>query len=903
MDPMPLISESQSLVFEPMIPPWGIGLGAVVLFALSSVWIHRERHAATRGWVLPFLILLRGLFLAGVGLALANPMAVQTHHETTRPNVALVVDTSASMRLPFPSLSPSSRQRWMRALGSSPQPADRLDDAVALLHAVAANLSGTQPTPSVETPARLRSQSLNAARGALRSLEESAMPAAVRSRVAFLRAEVRQAILAPLQDASNAGLESAALQARKIAAQLSALAERMQEEAPTQPAAGEGEVLGQVRPWLRDAENGWLGSLRKRTDVETFRFASSLEPFHGDWMELEADPPRARAHTDLAGALESLSTMRPQRPFDAVVLVTDGRHNADAKTVRLPETLTMPVFVVPAGERSLQRDIEVRSLVSPRSVGVGEVLEIQAHVHARLCKGDSTVVELLENGQVRESQRIGFDRASADVLATFRHRSKRNGTHEFAVRAQPVPGEASIENNTRSVHCIVGEPRRHMLIADGRPRWETRYLLNLFRREKGADLTGLLFAPVHHFGGAATAQPAEAPRALPATLTEWERHELVILGDIDPKQLPSSAQETLRQYVSGGGKLVVIAGGDSMPSAFEGMPLLDLLPVTRSREAGGHAGPMRVTPTGEGLTWEALRIAEDLPGGDRALWESVFEALPLHQLSEWNVPKPGSRVLLEATPTAGAEGRGAFLSTQHYGSGSVTFVGAPVTHHLRWRYGDRFHYQFWGQLVRALVTEEAGAGSASVRIVTDRLAFEEGEPVRVRLRLRGTGGNAPPGFSGFITARSGEREVARVRPLPVPTRTGEFEAVLEQLPAGTVKLEATGGEWDAPPGGAPAIAETPERPVLEVRIRSAEVPDEMNPPPGTAPFFTALEHSRTGFLTAPGALPGALAHLVLDSETQSRRERMPLWPRWGLLLALCGLLTLEWAGRKWAGLF
>ena len=69
-------------------------------------------------------------------------------------------------------------------------------------------------------------------------------------------------------------------------------------------------------------------------------------------------------------------------------------------------------------------------------------------------------------------------------------------------------------------------------------------------------------------------------RDFPATLEEWSKYRVVILGDVLPAQLTPERQKLLRDYLTeGGGNLVLVAGREAMPAAYLGQPLGGLLPV------------------------------------------------------------------------------------------------------------------------------------------------------------------------------------------------------------------------------------------------------------------------------------------------------------------------------------
>jgi hypothetical protein len=97
------------------------------------------------------------------------------------------------------------------------------------------------------------------------------------------------------------------------------------------------------------------------------------------------------------------------------------------------------------------------------------------------------------------------------------------------------------------------EDKIRVLVADNFPRWETRYLLNIFKRDDRIAFEQMVFEPQPGAGAGARA-------VFPATLEEWSKYRIVILGDVLPTQLTPDRQRVLREYITeGGGNLIIIA--------------------------------------------------------------------------------------------------------------------------------------------------------------------------------------------------------------------------------------------------------------------------------------------------------------------------------------------------------
>ena len=159
------------------------------------------------------------------------------------------------------------------------------------------------------------------------------------------------------------------------------------------------------------------------------------------------------------------------------------------------------------------------------------------------------------------------------------------------------------------------EELTQLLIIEGRPRWEFRYLKNLFEsRDVSVKLQYVLLNP-DKIGGteplpqvaASASRPREETQAtlLPQSEMEWMKFDVIILGDISPDALSDADYEALGRFVTDrGGTLVVIAGPDYMPHAFTDTPLADLLPVEVTPNSEPVAAPeesyhIALTPEGQ----------------------------------------------------------------------------------------------------------------------------------------------------------------------------------------------------------------------------------------------------------------------------------------------------------------
>jgi hypothetical protein len=511
------------------------------------------------------------------------------------------------------------------------------------------------------------------------------------------------------------------------------------------------------------------------------------------------------------------------------------------------------------------------------------------------CTGESTWLVLKRDGVEVDRQPVSFTAERSDHRAQFTVTADVLGWQEYLVEVEPVEGEENTANNYMPVSFEVVRTTTRVLLADSVARWEHRYLSQLFHRDERVEFDELLFQPRLQ-GSGSLAQRPEFPRDVEG----WARYDVVILGDVSPRQLPPVSQKALEEYVRvRGGRLLVIAGAESMPAAFANQPMAELLPVRRGERTQTREG-YRVWVTDEGGRHSALSI-EESPTASMAAWERIYDRFRLFDLSEYSVPKPTAHTLLEAATEAEGSSRDrndairhSYLSWHRAGSGRVAFLAAPQTYRLRWREGDRMHHRFWGQFLRWMTADESGAGVDLVRIQTDRARYASGEAVAVTAWLKDSEGRPLAGESIQAKASTFGGEATSAAMTADEEMPGRYFATLAGFSAGAYQVTVEGKIVDELLGDQPKAEAT-------ISVLAAESVELMNTQANRA-LLEQVAQATGGQVIPPTALGELLELVSFDPIVTERVERTPLWNRWSNLALVLGCLVTEWVVRKRKGL-
>ncbi|MGI9178832.1 MAG: hypothetical protein ACR2IT_13370, partial [Pirellulales bacterium] len=450
------------------------------------------------------------------------------------------------------------------------------------------------------------------------------------------------------------------------------------------------------------------------------------------------------------------------------------------------------------------------------------------------------------------------------------------------------PGELLADNNVRTAPIAIRQEQLKVLVVESVPRWEYRYLRNALSRDPGIEVSCLLFQPGLSKRGGGT---KDSIPTFPSGLDELSQYDVVFLGDVGvgSGQLTDEDCRLLKglvEYQASG--LVFMPGWRGEQASLSGTPLDELCPVVvdPARPDGTASdGPRRLVLTEAGRKSLLTKLADAAPE-NLAVWES----LPGGQ---WYGPvlraKAGSEVLAVHEDAANEYGRIPLLVTRTFGAGKVLYMAADGA--WRWRKGveDKYHYRFWGQVVRWMAYRRNMAKGERMSLSFAPEQPQLGQAIAVDARIAEAGGE--PLTRGEVVAR-------------IQAPSGAVETVRFVPPGGD-------GEW-----GVFAAGFTPSEPGKHaVTLSCRETGDSLE-----ASFFVQgsmaegigkaarpevlaeIAQMTRGRMVRPEEIAGLVESLAALPDPPPAVRRLQLWSHPVVAATLVGLLGLFWIGRKRQGL-
>jgi len=644
-----------------------------------------------------------------------------------------------------------------------------------------------------------------------------------------------------------------------------------------------------------------------------------------DMKDLSVEAAAWRSATDLAAALRQVDEDHPKN-LSGIVVLWDGRHNAEEPVQALSGKLKQngtPVVSVLIGSQRVPKDAAVSGLEVPQTIMVGDKAAIKGAIKLDGYRGEEVVVRLMRGPDEvgRKTIKVPEDRHRDKV--EFSDTARQVGTYNYKLEILSAAGaplkESVTVNDSAEKAVSVTDDRIKMLLVEAQPRWDFRYLKNLFAGpDKLVQLQYLLTQPTR----LADAPPAPPVRVsashpygqfegtlLPENEKEWMKFDVILLGDVSPATLNKETIDILDKFVhKRGGTLIVLAGADYMPHAYGDTKLAEMLPMRTEKIDGSlRQGPepgYRVRLTDDGSEHVVMK---QLPGQDSAeFWRSLPEM-------RWRHPKV--RAKDGAVRLAYAENayqkRNQNVSDQErmerdnclicyhtYGAGKVMMLSFDETWRLRYRVGVAYHHRFWGQVVRWAADEKLPAGTALVRLGTDHLRYDVGQPVAIKARLLDE--KADPVLDRDVQAKvyRGDKLVSSVDLQPKPDMPGRFEGQLgAELDAGVYRVELAGKTVDGLlSGGELKKVET------EFSVSASKTTSELLELTADATIPDQLAKATKGEVVSPIEAEKIVSLMGPKSAAIPDSSNFLLWDTLPVLLLFLVVGSGEWILRKKAGL-
>ena len=508
----------------------------------------------------------------------------------------------------------------------------------------------------------------------------------------------------------------------------------------TQDADGIARYDFAVNHWLNERH---LAELNRECNVRLFGFDENPQRLSTTTLRR---PAREVANGRVSNVAQSIRStvmgLTGGANQSTIVVISDGKDTDNERfqpVAQMAAAKLIPIHAVALGGDSPQRDVALTVLPMQEYLFAGEKGELVVKAMQTNAGEMTTTLQLQCTNQLIQKP-IAFEgRSSVTVTVPIKH--EEAGQYEYSLSIVPVAAEFATNNNHQSLFINVTAQPLRVLVLEGEPHWDTKFLARSLHNDESIELHQI--TQLSQKRREQIVSRTSVNVEVPSTLEDLATYDVIILGRGIEHVIPYNILRLLPIYVSQyGGRLVFARGRAYNPNTAEGRRAGDELAVLEPVQWGhDFLQDQKLTLASAGRIHPCFAYATTRHGGIGSLVSELPGMTVIPVISQ----KPATKVLAHTRPTgiaddSGPHGRPA-LVTMPYDRGMIVAVlGEGLwkwnlltreTSHLQGVFD-----QFWSNLIRWLVMSGDFQPGRQTSVRLSRQIVQIGEPLTINVSHR-----------------------------------------------------------------------------------------------------------------------------------------------------------------------
>lgn len=464
--------------------------------------------------------------------------------------------------------------------------------------------------------------------------------------------------------------------------------------------------------------------------------------------------------SSLTNVLQDLQGQR----LAGVVVLTDGRETpaeAPPEALAAVKAFGVDIFPIAVGSDQMPRNIAVQSVTFEDTAFVNDYTNLHVTLQASGYEPNHPITLALLRQSTRNGQTVNLpvlddsgneitqtveavDDKPFDVDMQFKPTEADIPVANLVVEAKPQPSEMDDSDNFHPARLDVLDDNITVLYVDGYPRWDYRYLKNSLLRDKTIKVSCLLTSADPSFRQEGSDDPNRPEHqnswritAFPESMDQLLDYDVMILGDVDPRQFTDAQLQMVADFVSKkGGGFAMVAGPRWSPQSYRNTPIESILPViiTHTEADDGRESitdGFRPVLTRAAAHYPIFRFFPEWAANEEYVKNHLQ---PIFWYCRGVMIKPGVGITLAEHPTdlGPDDHKAPILVIGTYGTGRTIF--SAIDDSWRWRFymGESVFNTYWVQQLRYLARGRK-IGQRKMTFSADRDVYELGKQVTIQL--------------------------------------------------------------------------------------------------------------------------------------------------------------------------
>jgi hypothetical protein len=362
----------------------------------------------------------------------------------------------------------------------------------------------------------------------------------------------------------------------------------------------------------------------------------------------------------------------------------------------LANAYNIPVYGVCLGSEVKQKDMQLRLTHSFYTVFEGQNVIITPELLNTNMNNSALKIEITdEKNQVITSQKVNIKKDSA-IKLKFKIPAPLPGLHSYSIRiASEKKLDDNPENDSAPFSMNVIKTKLKILLIEGRPFWDTKFLARVYTDNAAIDLTSIYRLTNERFFQVSEDKKNIASNSVifPENIEELSKYNLIVLGKGIEFFLNDKKIALLKTFIRDYGGALIFSRGKPYSGKWKAFNSLE--PVEWGSKLSGL---FKWQPTEEGT--ECGLFGEMLPNTESNIWNelpTIKGALSCPGANSF------SQILVQGNDESNSNLKVPVLISRRFGKGIILAVNSQDL--WKWDFfplnGEtaEFYKNFWTQLV------------------------------------------------------------------------------------------------------------------------------------------------------------------------------------------------------------
>lgn len=650
-----------------------------------------------------------------------------------------------------------------------------------------------------------------------------------------------------------------------------------------------------VRRVLQENQD-YFEKLKEDYQVDFYFVSDQVTPVSG--TDIDARYRAQGINTDLNGALRDIKKRYEGKSLQGVMLFSDGADLGEEPAEVSPdisETLAFfgtPIHTFQAGTNENFKDLGIEKLDAPDFGFIHQEVNLSVDITASSMGNKNIPLVIKEGERVLVSKILEIREGQTRYKTHLQFVPDEVGKKNYTLSLPLFAGESIEINNRKEFQVKVIRDRIRVLLLNGRPSWDARFLREVLINNPKVDLLSFfILRTLSDDVQASMSEVSLIPFPSNLLFTDYlSSFDLIIFQNfkyapfIEEKYL-----QNIKKYVHRGGAFIMIGGDLSFQGGGYGRtPVEDILPVRIQKKSGLFLLDEFAIHVNKKLIHHPILHLEKNKDLNYEAWTTLPK---LNGLNIGLEPVEDAQVLVSYKSDKNQTAP--ILALRKVGSGRVLILATDSSWNWNFRRvgqggSGRYYQRFWNNVIAWMMDEPE---THLVKIETDKERYQEKEKVLIEIKIFGDDYHPMPNaeIDLVLHSISKKQELSRHKLKTDKLGMADFEFIPRGEGFYSARVNQTDKEEDSG---------------KEVRFSVAAQNAEFEKPLINSLLLQTMAQVTAGVYRVLHEQVELTEHRFPSPEirAKTKTKTISLWDSWWSYAMIVGFLLVDWWMRRKSGL-